>query len=269
MARMTSERVVAAGASVAARFFAGAMMLPKGAKLVLQHPKLALLGLVPAAIVGAVLLAALIFLATQLAPLSAWLNPVPQAWGEPWWTLTQVVIALAIFAAAVALAAVVFTGSSLALGEPVYERIWQAIERDLGGKVPEHGVSFGRALVDAFALIGLGLLTSIGMLIVGAIPLIGGAVAAVVGFALTGSLLARELLTRPMEARGIDASGRRGVLRTFRAETVGFGVATQLCFLIPAGAILVMPAAVAGATLLGRRMLGESETPSIDEPAAT
>jgi CysZ protein len=33
---------------------------------------------------------------------------------------------------------------------------------------------------------------------------------------------------------------------------LGFGVATQLCFMVPLGAVATMPAAVAGATLLGR-----------------
>jgi CysZ protein len=35
---------------------------------------------------------------------------------------------------------------------------------------------------------------------------------------------------------------------------IGFGAATFICFLIPLGAVLVMPAAVAGATLLARRL---------------
>jgi CysZ protein len=33
---------------------------------------------------------------------------------------------------------------------------------------------------------------------------------------------------------------------------LGFGVATQLWFLVPLGGVLVMPAAVAGATILAR-----------------
>jgi CysZ protein len=36
---------------------------------------------------------------------------------------------------------------------------------------------------------------------------------------------------------------------------LGFGAATFVSFLIPLGAIVVMPAAVAGATLLSRRIL--------------
>jgi CysZ protein len=46
------------------------------------------------------------------------------------------------------------------------------------------------------------------------------------------------------------------VLRANRPLTLGFGVAVFLCFLIPLGAILLMPAAIAGATLLSRRALG-------------
>jgi hypothetical protein len=37
---------------------------------------------------------------------------------------------------------------------------------------------------------------------------------------------------------------------------LGFGVAVFACFLIPLGAVLLMPAAVAGGTLLSRRVLG-------------
>jgi CysZ protein len=38
---------------------------------------------------------------------------------------------------------------------------------------------------------------------------------------------------------------------------LGFGVAVFCCFLIPLGAVFVMPAAVAGGTLLARRVLGQ------------
>jgi CysZ protein len=39
---------------------------------------------------------------------------------------------------------------------------------------------------------------------------------------------------------------------------LGFGVAVQLCFLVPGGAIVVMPAAVAAATHLTRDLLAEA-----------
>jgi CysZ protein len=46
-------------------------------------------------------------------------------------------------------------------------------------------------------------------------------------------------------------------LRAHRPLALGFGVAVFLSFLVPLGAILLMPAAVAGAALLTRRTLGQ------------
>ena len=49
------------------------------------------------------------------------------------------------------------------------------------------------------------------------------------------------------------------LLRPHRSRVLGFGMATQAFFLIPLGAIVVMPAAVVGATMLGRELTGESQ----------
>ena len=42
---------------------------------------------------------------------------------------------------------------------------------------------------------------------------------------------------------------------------LGFGIATQLCFLIPLGAVVTMPAAVAGATMLSRELIDRRPAP--------
>jgi CysZ protein len=79
--------------------------------------------------------------------------------------------------------------------------------------------------------------------------------AAMTGVSITGWLLARELTDRAFDARNLPASRRAGLRRRSRARTWGFGVATQLCFLIPLGALLTMPVAVAGSTILARDLL--------------
>ncbi len=86
-------------------------------------------------------------------------------------------------------------------------------------------------------------------------PVVGPAVGIVLGTAFSGRLVARELLGRPLEARGLDAAAQRTLLAPYRSRVLGFGVATQLCFLVPLGAVLVMPAAVAGAAMLARDVL--------------
>jgi CysZ protein len=50
------------------------------------------------------------------------------------------------------------------------------------------------------------------------------------------------------------------MLRAHRSRSLGFGVLTYLLFLIPGAAVIVMPAAVAGAALLSRNVLAEPAT---------
>ena len=45
-----------------------------------------------------------------------------------------------------------------------------------------------------------------------------------------------------------------------RARTLGFGVATWVLFLVPLGAVVAMPAAVGGATVLARAALSRPRT---------
>ncbi|MET0302801.1 MAG: hypothetical protein ABW040_02015, partial [Microbacteriaceae bacterium] len=78
------------------------------------------------------------------------------------------------------------------------------------------------------------------------------------GAILAGHILARELTNRPLEARGIASADRKALLKGNRARELGFGVMTQLFYLVPGGAALIMPAAAVGATDLARIMLASS-----------
>ena len=84
------------------------------------------------------------------------------------------------------------------------------------------------------------------------------------------SLLADELTSRALTARGMVPAARRRLMRKHRARVVGFGVATQLCFIVPLGAVATMPSAVAGATLLARSLLDAPAPrhPPTPEPVA-
>jgi CysZ protein len=60
----------------------------------------------------------------------------------------------------------------------------------------------------------------------------------------------------PFNRRGLRLRDRRRLLRANPALVLGFGVPVFVIFLIPFAAVLVIPAAVAGSTLLTRRVLG-------------
>ena len=75
---------------------------------------------------------------------------------------------------------------------------------------------------------------------------------------LTGRLLARELTGRALNARDLPSFQRSQLFATRRSRLLGFGMATQLCFMVPLGVVFIMPTAVAGATLLARELLAQA-----------
>lgn len=238
-----------------------------------RRPRLMALGLVPAVIAALLLLAALIPLVLSLGMISDALTPFADGWAEPWRLLFRGVVAIVLLAAALALASAVFSALALAIGDPFYQRIWRAVESDLGDAPATDGGGFWSALGEGIRIVLLGVLVAIVVLLLGLVPLVGGLLGPVFGVVLTGRVLARELTARAFDARELTAADRAALFRGSRARVLGFGVATQLCFLVPGGAVAVMPAAVAGATLLARTMIDRSTpagtTPLPSMPAAS
>lgn len=213
-----------------------------------------LLGMVPALIVLVLVVSALVALILNVDDLVAWLTPFADDWGG-FRTLLRVGLALLVVGGFVLLASVTFTGLTLAVGDPFYERIWRETERMLGGDVPEGGVGFWRSLRDAGVLMLAGVAMALGLAVVGFLPVVGAVVGAVVGFVVSARLLAGELVSRPLEARGLDRAARKAVLDGHGSSVLGLGLATQAFFLVPLGAVAVMPAAVVGSTMLVREIL--------------
>lgn len=233
----------------------GPAYLLRGLGLWRTRPRLLLLGVVPALLVLLLLLAALGVLVWRVTDLAAWATPFADGWADPWRPLARLLLAVAVVVGAVLLSTVVFTGLTLAVGDPFYERIWAGVEEQLGNAPDGDGLSWWRSARDGLVLAGTGVLVALLLLVVGVVPVVGAVAALVGGLALSGRLLAAELLARPLEARGLDRRARRALLRRRRATVWGFGLATQACFLVPLGAVAVMPAAVAGATMLARDLL--------------
>jgi CysZ protein len=242
-------------ARVVRGFVSGVRMLLRGFGYWRRDPGVMLLGLVPAVLVFAGIVAALVALGFGLPALVDWATPFADDWQAGWRTAFRITVGAITFTAAGLLAAVTFTAVTLAVGDPFYERIWRSVELDLGGDVPAEGAGFWRAVVDSLGLIGLGLVAAIVVALVGFIPVVGAVAAPVLGVVLSGRLLAAELSSRALQARGLPADVRRAIRRAHRGELLGFGVATQLCFMIPLGAVFTMPAAVAGSTMLARSAL--------------
>jgi CysZ protein len=262
------QRQVGGPAGVLREFFTGVRVLGAGLHMWVTAPRLMLIGALPALLVATVYLAGIVLLAVNLDAIATWATPFAAGWHEPFRGGTRVVAALAVLGATGLFAVYTFVAITLLVGDPFYERIWRDVERRLGGGPDEQDQPFWPSLVrGAGEAVRLLLVTAaIGVLLFagGFVPVVGQTVVPVLAAVFGGWFLAVELTGFAFEARGLRLRERRRALAARRARTLGFGVATYLVFLVPLGAVLVMPAAVAGATLLTRGVLeaqpGEGRT---------
>ena len=247
--------------SLARQFLSGASLLGRGLGLVLRSPRLLIIGLVPALVSGILYATALFFLISYLPDLARAVTWFADDWAEALRSLIRVLAGVGLLGVAVLLGILTFTAVTLLIGDPFYERISELVEDRFGGVPNEVEVGFwrslGRSLVDSVRLIALSMLVGIPLFALGFLPVIGQTVIPVLGGAVGGWLLAVELTGVPFQRRGQRLAGRRAALAAHRPTALGFGAAVFCCFLIPLGAILLMPAAVAGAALLARQVLGQ------------
>jgi CysZ protein len=229
-----------------------------------RTPRLMLLGLIPAFISGILLagaMAALIYFSDDLAEVS---TPFADDWTGNLRSLTRVAAQFAFIGVGFLLSVVAFTALTLAIGEPFYEAISKRVDDRLGGVPHEVDIPFWRSLprsiADSIRLLAMTVLFGAPLFVMGFIPIVGEVVVPVLGAIVAGWFLAVGLTGVPFERRGLRLRHRRQMLRGRLPLALGFGVATFVCFLIPLGAVLVMPAAVAGATLLSRHLFGQPVT---------
>ncbi|MEO7006786.1 MAG: EI24 domain-containing protein [Terrimesophilobacter sp.] len=244
-----------------ARFFGGVACLFRGFRLWGTSPRLMVLGAVPAIIVGACYTAAIVILVVNLATVAGWITPFADGFAPQWRDAVRVAAGVAVLLACVLVAVFTFAALTLAVGDPFYERIWREVERRAGQAPTEPDKPALRQLMhgigNALRLLAITVLLGVLLLVGGVIPVLGQSVVPVLGIGVGGWILALELTGFAFDARGLTVRQRRRMLSGNRAGALGFGIATYLLFLVPLAAVVTMPAAVAGATLLARGVLAE------------
>jgi CysZ protein len=224
-------------------------------------PGLMLLGALPAVIVGIAFVALLVGLVIAMPAIAAGITPFADGWAPVARETLRAVAQVALFLLSVVLLVLAYTAVTLAVGDPFYERIARRVEEREGDAPPERDEpvlrGVGRAIREGMRLFLAGLALSVALFLVGLVPVAGPVLAAVLGALLGGRLLATELTGYAFEARGRGLTDRRRALAGRRARVTAFGAVTYLLFLVPFAAVVAMPAAVAGATLLAREVLGD------------
>ena len=240
-------------------FGSGVGLLLRGFRLVFSSPKRVLVGALPAVITAVLMIAGLILLFTNIEALVGWLTGFADSWGDTWRNIVRVAIGISVIAVTLGLSVLLFTAITLMIGGPFYEYIAEEVEDELGGVPEAEQVGWWRGFLvglrGTLLLVGTSLLFAIPLFFGGFIPIVGQTLVPVLAVCINGYLLGIELTGIPFTRRGRTFKQRRQILSTRRSLVLGFAVPTYLLCLIPLAAIIVIPAAMAGGTVLSHRLL--------------
>jgi CysZ protein len=239
--------------------FGGVGALARGFVLLLRKPRLFLLGAVPPFITSLLFLALFVTLVLNVEDLAAWATPFSEDWDPVWRGLVRGALAVAMVVGSVLVMVVTFTTITLTLGSPIYDKIGELVEKELG-RAPEPyeeplAASIARAVRQGLVIVFASLLVTVVVFAIGFVPLAGQVVGAVLAAVLGGWLLGIELVGGAFDRRAmLRLRDRQRFLRTHRLRTLGFSVPTYFLLAIPFVAVVVFPAAAAGGTILARHL---------------
>ncbi|HTJ38619.1 MAG TPA: EI24 domain-containing protein [Dactylosporangium sp.] len=241
-------------------FVTGLRLLGRGFKRYGANPRLLLLGAIPAVITCALFVVGWVFLILYIDEIASALTWFADDWSDGWRRLVEVGAGAGVLVVAALISALTFTALTLLIGDPFYEVISERIEDGLGGTPGAVNLPWYRTmwpnLVDSIRLITLGIVIAIPLFLLGFVPVVGQTVVPVLNAIVGGWLITVELTGIPFNRRGLRLRDRRKILRANRSMALGFGIPVFLVLLLPVVAIIVVPAAVSGATLMTRRLLG-------------
>ena len=184
--------------------------------------------------------------------LNAWLGGLPDwlSWleGVLWWIL--LILASLVFC-------YFFTLLATFIASPFNGMLSARVERLVTGTAPESGLSrvgeIGDAVFGEIERLGyyLGRLLTVAFisLLLFFIPVANLAIAPL-WFVFGAFMLAFEYLDNPMGNRGMTLDAKLAHLRARRWRHLGFGSVVTLATAIPLANLIIMPAAVIGATLM-------------------
>jgi len=239
----------------------GVRLVGAGFRLWRTSPRLTVIGLIPGVITALLLASAFVAVAVWVDDWARGIagavthDPTPNS-------LLVGLTALAIIGGGALLGIYTFTALTLLIGQPFFETIANRVAPGAGLEYSAADEpwwrSTWRGIGEGIRLLALGVGFAFVMFLVGLVPVVGVPVAFCGSALFGGSLLSLELTAYPLARAGLPTlRERRLALRARRPLAMGFGVTAYLLCLIPLGAVIAMPALVAGGTLLTARIASE------------
>ncbi|GAB3714469.1 EI24 domain-containing protein [Mariniluteicoccus flavus] len=245
--------------------------LVRGIAMVARRPGVIGLGLVPPLISSIVMVGLLVGFGFWVDDLADWLTPFASRWAPSTAGIVRGIVMIILYAAAILLVVLTFSAVTLALGAPIYERIAGRIDDAVSMVAPTGAAErpdqlVGRVVGQVLVTVGLSVVGSVVCFLLGLVPVIGAVIGFLASALFGGWMMARELVGPALERRGfLTLAARAKVLRTRPATVLAFGIPVFWLLAIPFVSIAFFPGAVAGGTLLTRRLLGEPTRPDGQE----
>ncbi|MGW5355573.1 EI24 domain-containing protein [Streptomyces sp. NPDC004031] len=237
----------------------GLALLVRGQRWMLRNGRDWRFGMLPALLTFAGYAAALAALVIWSDDLAGWATPFADDWTSPWRGLFRDLLTAVLIGGGLLLAVVTFTAVTLLVGQPFYEALAGRVDDAEGGAPdpPERPLlhELWTGLRDSVRVLLRVAAFAVVLFALGFVPVAGQTVVPAAGFCVSGFFLAVETAAVPMRRRGVDLRGQLRLMRGRLLLVLGFGVPLVLAFLVPFAAVVLMPGAVAGATLLTRELL--------------
>jgi uncharacterized protein involved in cysteine biosynthesis len=224
------------------RAAAGAWHVPGGFAFLARRPRCWLLALLPAALcVG--LMAGGFVLGLYASPTIE--STLVRRLGSPSGWL-GIAVALALWFAIVGAGILCGFAIALFLAAPVLDKLSRWVEAAARGEAPDAGASLRWEVAQSVRSAVYFVSRMPAILLVGLVPVLGPV--------LSGLWAAHALAFQNTDAalgrRGLDFAARRQWHRRYRAESLGLGLASLVCLVVPCAGFLLAPALVTGGTLL-------------------
>lgn len=232
-----------ASISLARRLAAGAWQVPAGFVFLLKRPQLWALALLPA-LLAVGLVSGGFVLGLYAAPtVEAALTPG----GGRLPPVVSVILAVTVWIATLTAGLALGLAAALLLGAPLLDKLSRETERLVRGddlRSPSMGALW--EVKEAVRGAVYFMAAAPGIFVLGLIPVVGP----VLGALWAARALSFQLTDPSLGRRGLAFAARRAWHRTYRAESLGFGLTALILLLVPCANFLLVPALVVGATRL-------------------
>ncbi len=221
----------------------------------LNKPRVRLFVIIPLLINTLLFAAVIVYGASQLGQLIAWMESQLGGWWEwiDWilWLLWPLFVAFSLL-----LVFVCFSILANLIAAPFNGFLAAAVEQHLTGNWPDDGGSLRQLPREVLKALGGEIrkllyfaLWALPLLLLSFMPLINIA-APVIWFLFGAWMLALEYMDFPLGNHGHTFPGIRRIIARQRSAAFGFGMAALLLSMIPVVNFIVVPVAVSGATRL-------------------